>query len=216
MYICSDNYQFKIKAIEHNITPYIEKKQKDSYLLCAAATMPKKELIIFVKKNEKQLVYKFEQKFEKYSDSHIILYNKKMRYQHVPNSSISCRSNNSIFSPIIPYLKSNTSKIKCEVLLYDIKQIIAFWEDLLDVIVETIKIKNYKTKAFQICHKETAIYFAKYLINQNFDYVNYVVAKALFEYLELSQFEQEALMIKHVQEWKHSSKILDFEKNGRS
>lgn len=216
MYINSEKYQFKIKAIEQNIAPYIEKKQNGSYLLCAPASMPEKELIIFVKNNETQLVHKFEQKIEKCSDKDIILYNRKMRYEHVPNSLISCRSNNSIFSPILPYFKSNTSKIKREILLYDIKQIIAFWEELLDVIVETIKIKNYKTKAFHICHKETIIYFNEYLINQNFNYVHYVVTKALFEYLKLNQHEQESLMKEYVQDWKHSSKILDFEKNGRS
>lgn len=212
MYITLNNNHFQIRLNKNKTAIYIQSRLEDSYILSVPQDLKEDELIIYLKLNTKKLIRAYEKKISHISTKSIYIYNQEFIYKWKPNLLLSYKKNKVIYSSISIKSTSNVNKIRKEVLLMDIKTSISLWEERLNCIIDNIYLKNYKTKSYNICPKDSTIEFSNYLINKSFSYMEFIVAKASLDYLNIEADKQEQLMHEFVNDWKHCAKIYEYER----
>lgn len=212
MYITHDKYQFEIRLGDTESPIYIENKYNDTYRLRVPMRMTDDELYQYLKINSTKLIKTYEKQARSVSDITICLYTKNYGYRYKASATSSYQIHPFIYSAIPATSAVNIKKICREILLLDIKGLIGIWEERLDCIIESIYLQNYKTKPFQICTKREAIGFSVNLTEHHFSYIEFMVAKATFDYLALPQEEQEKWMQQYVIDWKQSVKVFEHER----
>ncbi len=213
MYITFDNIQFEVRLATQHESVCIESKHGDCYVLCVPVAMPEKELYAFLKVKAKQLVNSFERNADKILEVDILLYNNRFRYRNKINTSVSFRENKTIYSSISASTARNIRKIRNEILFADIKAAVGIWEERLGKFVDTVSLRNYKAKAFQINHKNQTISFAEELINKDLNYVDFIIATAVLDFFKMDAHAKEYLLDEYVQDWKHSLRVYEYERN---
>lgn len=214
MYISFENYQFEVRLNNKNSTVYIENKHDETYIIRVPLDFKDDELIQYLKTNVKKLIQDFEKQQQVYIQPKTIkIYNKEFLYVHNPNAVGSFKKNNSIIISSHS-LRSHKQIIK-DILLFDINGLISFWEENLHFLIENIYLKNYKTKSFKICNYSKAIDFSISLKDYSYSYLEYTVAKAIFEYLKLDEIQQIELFEKFVNDWRQNKRISDYERDVR-
>jgi len=216
MYFTQDKYQFEIRLNTRIKAIYIERKSGNSYILCIPTQMTDSELSAYIKLHAAKLIETFEKHHNKSPDIDIYLYTKRFSYKFKPNLSFSYKKDNVIYSTNSAKSTLNIKKIKQEILLSDIKNLIGQWEEKLNCIIEDIYLKNYKTKSFHICRKHKAIGFSYRLSDYHYSYMEFMIAKAVFEYLVLTQEKQDELMQEFVTDWKRNTKVFEHERHSRN
>lgn len=212
MYISIDKYQFEIRLNKPNSPIYIESRKTDVYIVSVPANLRDKELYEYLKINAKKLIKAFVKNSTENPSLTIQMYDKSYTFICKPNSSISYHDDRAIYSSVCPKSTLAIKNICKELLYFDIKTLIGAWEERLDCIIENIYLKNYKTKPFKICPQSNTIYFSTQLINRSYSYVEFMVAKGVFQYLKMGENNQQLFLEKYVDDYRQSTKIYNYER----
>ncbi len=213
MYIYMHKYHFEIRLNKTHTPIYIESRNSDTYVLSVPMDLREDELKQYLKSNGKKLITVFEKKRISNQALSIELYNKKHIFVWKPNSSISYRYEGKIHSSILPKSTLSIKKICKDILYYDIKTLIGIWEERLTCIITDINLKNFKTNKFKICTRSNTLSFSFQLMDSPYYYVEFIVAKAVFQYLNIEETKQHLLMEEFVKDYKQSNKIYDYERS---
>ena len=166
-------------------------------------------VIILAKKPE-------EKKINVLSPLVIPLYGIAYTYKYKHDISVSYKKDKIIYANKEPKSALSRKKIAQEILLIDLKILMGQWEERLGCIIDKIYLTNFKTKSFQICPQDSAIAFSNKLMIQSFAYIEFIVAKACFEYIGIGVDRQEELLQQCVNDWKHSNKVYTYERSIRN
>lgn len=211
MYLNIKNKSFKIRLSKIGSPIQITDLQTNTYIVSAPMDLRDKELIQYLQLNHKKLITEYKNKINQKLINEIILYNKKLQVLLDNNTSNSYKKNGCIYSSKSTKSTLNLKKIAAEIVIQDICQIIDFWEDKLGFIIDNIQIKNYKKSLYKISKINQSINFSTKLMNYQFTFVEYLVVRAVFEYLNIDQKNQNKYMEEYVQDYKQSIKIYTYE-----
>lgn len=213
MYISIHNYNFQLKLKPKNNTICVTSKSEDFYILEVPADFKENELLVYLKKNAKSIIKKYENQIANTTLEFINIYTKDFIYKWKPTISISYRYNNYIYSPLSIKTIKNKKKIITDILTSDIKTLIGLWEERLNCIIENIYFKNFKTKHFLNCHQTNSIAFSSALYLKDSIYLDFIVAKAVMQQRKFDHDEQVKWMEKFVKDYKQCNKIYDYERS---
>lgn len=212
MHLTVSNNNFQVRLKERNTSIYIESKNLDTYILAVPIDLPENELTQFLKINGSKLIKAFEDTISDNKANYINLYEEQFICMYKPTILTSYRINKKIFTNLKTLNTANISKLNKAILYQDITNLIGIWEERLDCLIDCIHIKNYKNKMYKSIPIDKVIEFSILLKNKRLDYLGFVVAKAVFDYLQLEEDKQIQLLDKYINNWKHFNKIFEYEK----
>lgn len=112
--------------------------------------------------------------------------------------------------------QATQNKLLKVILLQELKKQIGFWEETLNVLVSHIYIRKLKTNSYTFCVTDKRLTFDKNLVYRTKDYIAYICAVAIFDYLALNDSLKEQLLIRHVKNWMHHRRVLAYEATSQS
>lgn len=116
-----------------------------------------------------------------------------------------------VFAKKKPTTEAAWDRLAEDLLMVEIKVNIGFWEEILDVFINTINLRKLKTNFFTFCKDDRGITFNKSLIHRSREFISYVCAVAIFDCLDIEEDEATELKNKYIKDWRHYQKVLSYE-----
>lgn len=117
----------------------------------------------------------------------------------------------SLYTNLNPMSKAGLSSLLEQVLMQELKQRIGFWEEKLGILIDSIYIRRLKTNFHTVCSNSSRLTFDKNLIHKSREYLAYLCAVAVFDYLQMDDSIREQLANQHIKDWKHHQKVFLYE-----
>lgn len=96
-------------------------------------------------------------------------------------------------------------------LLQQLSQFVGHWEEKLHLLVQTIEIRKFKTKAFTICLDSKVLVFSKSLLDKPLEWINYTTLYALLAFTNWDQETKNNFIKTQFPLWKIYHKSLAYE-----
>ncbi len=117
----------------------------------------------------------------------------------------------SLYADVNPKSKMGLNKLLEQILRQELNRQIGFWEEKLNVLISDIYIRKLKTNYHTICTNSSRLTFDKNLVHKTKEFIAYLCAVAVFDYLELEESIREKLADQYVKDWKHHQKVFLYE-----
>lgn len=211
MYIEVDGktYLISIRDSEKNITIL---GQKDGILhLAVAARLSQDELIAYLKSKAFNKSTYIKQNEYSAAINTVELF--ECIYNLIPHKDISQPyiKGKSLYVKNIPQGSTALNNLLENTLLQELKQQIGFWEETMKVLINDIYIRKLKTNYYTICSKNSRLTFEKALLYKSRDFIAYISASAVFDYLSIADSQREELANQYIKDWKHHQRVFLYE-----
>ncbi|SFS30995.1 hypothetical protein [Sphingobacterium wenxiniae] len=182
---------------------------EEEKILAVGADIPQQEVRYLIK----EMLDKEQEKIEINSITYLEFFDKKwplkIKYgkgkPYFKNNIIYCFTDRKSISPVF------LGKIQTTLFQDVIYREVGCWEDLLQVLVPEILFRKNDSTPFIITKAGEKITFSKSLKNLSLESLAYAVFKAMVQYVDLSEDEEEKLLDKYFPNWNNHYKILCYE-----
>jgi predicted metal-dependent hydrolase len=179
----------------------------------APSQMPQTELSAYLTKYLKQItkqaeksdIAQTEHSLRLFDNTYTLLIDRSTRKAYMRGKIIYVHS--------IPKNERQTQELQNQLLHTDITKSIGLWEERLGFLLDNITLKALPKQLFIVKRDKNQIVFSKRLTSFSLDMLNYIVAKSIFSFLQLSQESTEELCKHYIRDWKHLHRILAFDNN---
>ncbi|HMR19619.1 MAG TPA: DUF45 domain-containing protein [Sphingobacterium sp.] len=172
---------------------------------------PQKELITYLTKNLKQIKKKIDKSVPLEDNTSIHIFDSSYAVQIDHNARTAYIRGKAVYVNTLPTTEKQTERLKQKLLVAQITQIIGFWEEQLGFLLDEITLKTIPKRYFVVHRSKSQLVFSKKLVNLSLDMLQFVVAKSVFDYLALSNKQEEILYQQHIPDWKHLVRVFDYE-----
>lgn len=205
-------YYINIRDSESGIK-VIEEKDDITYL-AVPARLSQDKLIAYLKSNPQTNV-KPEESSEEYNPTTLPLFDTMFVLVLQADLQYPYLKGKSVYSPKIPKSKASLEKLSETLLIQELKKQIGFWEEVLDILIDDICIRKLKTNCYTVSDSNRRLTFDKNIVLRSRDFIAYICAIAVFDYLDLEDTVREVLGTKYIKDWRHQQKVLQYELEGR-
>lgn len=209
MYIEVEGRAYYITIHNSDNRIYVSGPKGTATKLAVPAHLSQNELIAFIKNNLKDVN---THQSEDINGLILDLFDTSFTVVVNPILQIPYIKGKSLYLPKIPKSKVAHAKLSDMLLIQEIKQHISFWEETLMTLINDIDLRKLKANYYVICSSSKRITFKKDLIDKSREFIAYICAMAVFDFLSLEESYQEHIGSKYVKDWKHYQKVLHYER----
>lgn len=116
-----------------------------------------------------------------------------------------------VYTPKIPKSKASLAKLYDDLLIQELKQHIGFWEETLGLLVNEVCLRKLSSNYYTVNNASRRLTFERNITNRSRNFIAYLCANAIFDFLKLNDLIREELGVKYVNDWKHHQRVLKHE-----
>ncbi|TDQ79859.1 YgjP-like metallopeptidase domain-containing protein [Sphingobacterium yanglingense] len=202
-------YYISIRDSEKKVTVI---GQKDGTVqLAVAAQLSEGELITYLKSTSFQKSIKSEQPSKLEAAATIAMFDTTFTLIIQKELLTPYIAGKSLYTNLNPKSKAAQNSLLEQILMQELKQQIGFWEEKLGVLIDNINIRKLKTNFHTVCSNSSRLTFDKNLIYRSREFLAYLCAVAVFDYIQMEESIREQLANQYIKDWKHHQKVFLYE-----
>lgn len=210
MYIEIEGKTYYISIRDSETGVSIIGQKGDVIQLAVSARLSQDELITYLKSKDlnkwitkEESVVDTVASIRLFDSSFALIIDQGLQHPYIKGKSIYTSKKN--------ITKSALDRLLETLLLQEIKQLVGFWEEILDSLINIIQLRKLKSNYYTADTTNRRLTFEKNLVHKSKEFIAYLCALAVFDCLGIEDSRRELLGGKHVKDWKHHQRVFKHE-----
>lgn len=210
MYIEIEEKSYYISIRDDETAISVLGRRDDAIHLAVSARLSQDELVAYLKRNDLRAVAEVDSTL---TDDFITLALFDSAFTLIVQRGVykPYIKGNSLYISKIPRTTAGRESLADTLLLQEIKQHIGFWEEKLAVLISDIGLRRLKKNYYTVSRQHQRLTFERSIVHRSRDFIAYLCANAVFDYLSLGDSVREELGYNYVTDWKQQQRILKHE-----
>lgn len=207
MYIEVEGKTYYINIRDHETGISYLGQKEDAIHIAISARLSQDELVVFLKNNGVDELIKKKPRaansistIQLFDSSFTVILQQGLSSPHIVGKSI--------YTSKTPKAANVHQELIETLLIQEIKQHIGFWEETLSILIKDVCIRRLKRNYYTVSKDSLRLTFEKSIVLRSRNFIAFICAIAVFDYLKLEDSIMEELGMKYVKDWKHQQRIL--------